>query len=450
MAGQSITFDFLTRGADSTAGGFRKVADNTVLAARGAKVLSNAIETLGQKENRTAAESALLAKALRQTGDAEDRVAARAVVADAAIRRLDDAMQDSTKHSGELRKSLGGLKLNPGLLGPALLLAPAMTTLAGAAAGAAAGLGGAFAAGGIALAAFGAVAKPILTDAKKAATAVEAAQVKYNLAIAAGVSPAKAYKAEQLALGKAYAGLSPAQIALSKQLGTMADAWSAVKAAETPVVAGALQPWLKSVTGLTSALGPIIAKVAPVIDMSKAGYQAIKTVQPDAKILYPGLAAALSYKATVFWFFTVFENKAPEAFLDESLKAGMGPWFDVASYHPYSTGGPDGFQPEPPTVNPADQVMLAKTAKIRASLDNNGMASKPLWLTEWGFDMAAMSNDEAARRFQVQLPLMEKHARSYLYTWRDNGSFVYGLVDAHNAPRQPFYDTVHTALNGGA
>jgi hypothetical protein len=191
------------------------------------------------------------------------------------------------------------------------------------------------------------------------------------------------------------------------------------------------------------------AKVAPVIDMSKAGYQAIKAVQPDAKILYPGLAAALSYKATVFWFFVVFENKSPEAFFDESLKAGMGPWFDVASYHPYSTGGPDGFQPEPPTVNPADQVMLAKTAKIRASLDNNGMASKPLWLTEWGFDMAAMSNDEAARRFQVQLPLMEKHARSYLYTWRDNGSFVYGLVDAHNAPRQPFYDTVHTALRAG-
>ena len=38
MAGQNVTFDFLTRGVDSTAGGFRKVADNTVLAARGAKV----------------------------------------------------------------------------------------------------------------------------------------------------------------------------------------------------------------------------------------------------------------------------------------------------------------------------------------------------------------------------------------------------------------------------
>jgi hypothetical protein len=265
VAGQSITFDFLTTGVDRTAGGMRKVGDNAALAARGAKVLSNVIETLGDKENRTAAESVLLAKALRQTGEAADRTAAKMVLADAAVRRLDDAMQDSTKSTGGLSKALGELKLNPGLVGPALLLAPAMTTLAGAAAGAGAALGGAFIAGGLALGAFGAVAKPILTDAKKANEAVQKAQVKYNIAISQGVPQAKAFKAEQKDLAKAYAGLSPAQIALSKQLGAMADSWDQVKTAETPVIAGALQPWLKSVTDLTKNLGPIIAKVAPVI-----------------------------------------------------------------------------------------------------------------------------------------------------------------------------------------
>src|SRR6266568_3034154 len=265
MAGQSITFDFLTTGADRTASGFRKVGDNTVLAARGAKVLADAIEKLGQKEDRTAAESKILASALRQTGEAEDRVAAKAVVADAAIRRLDDAMEDSSKHSGELSKTLSGLKLNPGLVGPLLALAPAIATLGGVGAGAAAGLGGAFIAGGLALSAFGAVAKPILTDAKKAAGAVEKAQNAYNVAIANGVPQVRAFKAEQLAIAKAYAGMSPAQIALSKQLGDMASAWDKVKTAETPVVAGALQPWLKSVTGLTASLAPVIAKIAPVI-----------------------------------------------------------------------------------------------------------------------------------------------------------------------------------------
>src|SRR6266568_2384915 len=277
MAGQSITFDFLTTGADRTASGFRKVGDNTVLAARGAKVLADAIEKLGKKEDRTAEESKILAAALRQTGDAEDRVAARAVVADAAVRRLDDAMKDAAKKReaglkvkvddselSKLKKALGGLK-GPGLLGPAVALAPAAGVLAGVAGGAGIGLAGAFAAGGLALAAFGAVAKPILTDAKKAAGAVEKAQNAYNVAIANGVPQARAFKAEQLAIAKAYAGMSPAQIALSKQLGDMASAWDKVKTAETPVVAGALQPWLKSVTGLTASLAPVIAKIAPVI-----------------------------------------------------------------------------------------------------------------------------------------------------------------------------------------
>src|SRR6266568_4857863 len=265
MAGQSITFDFLTTGADRTASGFRKVGDNTALAARGAKVLADAIEKLGKKEDRTAAESKILASALRQTGDAEDRVAARAVLADAAIRRLDDAMQDSSKSSGELGKALGGLKLNPGLAGPLLALAPAIATLGGVGAGAAAGLGGAFIAGAGALAAFGAVAKPVLSDAKKASEAVAKAQDNYTIAIASGTKKSVAYKAEQVAIGKAYAGMSPAQIALSRQLGGMASAWDAVKAAQTPVVAGALQPWLKSVTDLTKNLAPIIAHVSPVI-----------------------------------------------------------------------------------------------------------------------------------------------------------------------------------------
>jgi phage-related protein len=265
VAGQSITFDFLSRGAASLSRDFRSIGDDSALSSRGVKVLQDTIERLGSKADRTAAESKLLASALRQTGDAADRAAAKAVLADAAIRRLGDAEQEASKKSDGLNKALGGLKLNPGLLGPAVALAPALGTLTGVAAGAGVALGGAFVAGGLALAAFGSVAKPILTDAKTAATAVGKAQDAYNIAIANGVPPAKAYKAEQLAIAKAYGDMSPAQIALSKQLGAMATAWDKVKAAQTPVVAGALQPWLKSVTDLTGMLGPIIAKVAPVI-----------------------------------------------------------------------------------------------------------------------------------------------------------------------------------------
>ena len=362
MAGQSITFDFLTTGSDRTASGFRKVADNTVLAARGAKVLSNAIETLGQKENRTAAESALLAKALRQTGDAEDRVAARAVLADAAIRRLDDAMQDSTKHSGELRKSLGGLKLNPGLLGPALLLAPAMTTLAGVAAGAGVALGGAFTAAAGALAGFGAIAKPILTDAAKASEAVGKAQDAYNTAISQGVPKAKAFKAEQLAIATAYAGMSPAQIALSKQLGGMADAWDKVKAAETPVVAGALQPWLKSITGLMGMLKPIIDKIAPVIKDLGDKFSAL--VKSDAAARFRDFVAtfgALTVKAagsTLIDFFKAFMIILPQfaPLIGKAAEgiAGLGPavlkWASSKKTADHITAFMDWFKTNGPLV----------------------------------------------------------------------------------------------------
>ncbi len=290
MAGQSITFDFLSRGAASLSRDFRSIGDDSALSSRGVKVLQDVIEKLGAKENRTAAESKILASALRQTGDASATAAAKAVIADAAIRRLGDSMADSEKKTGGLGKALGNLKLNPGLAGPALALAPGLGTLTGVVAGAGAGLAGAFVAGGAALAAFGAVAKPVLTGAKTAATAVETAQNAHAAAVAKvtgqyqyAMSVAKtqaqrqaAYAAEQkgfsaaqlaqtAAVSKAYANLSPAQIALSKQLGDMASAWDKVKTAQTPVVAGALQPWLRSVTDLTKQLAPVIAAVAPVI-----------------------------------------------------------------------------------------------------------------------------------------------------------------------------------------
>ena len=79
------------------------------------------------------------------------------------------------------------------------------------------------------------------------------------------MKPAVAYKAEQLAINKAYANLGPQQIALTNQLMGMANAWDDLKNSLTPVVSGALQPWLKAVTDLTKQLAPIIAAVSPVI-----------------------------------------------------------------------------------------------------------------------------------------------------------------------------------------
>jgi glutamate/tyrosine decarboxylase-like PLP-dependent enzyme len=65
---QSIRFDFLSTGAEKLARDFKSTGDNAAAAARGAAVLQKAIADLGQKENRTAAESKLLASALNVNG----------------------------------------------------------------------------------------------------------------------------------------------------------------------------------------------------------------------------------------------------------------------------------------------------------------------------------------------------------------------------------------------
>ena len=98
-----------------------------------------------------------------------------------------------------------------------MLAAPAVASVVGVAGGAAAGIAAGVIAGAASLAAFGAVAKPVLSDALKASQAVAAAQANYNLAIASGTKQAAAYKTEQQALRKAYA--DKPQQARSKQPG---------------------------------------------------------------------------------------------------------------------------------------------------------------------------------------------------------------------------------------
>lgn len=246
--------------------------------------------------------------------------------------QLADATRDRTVKvrvdDSALQKFANNMKSGggPAWLGPALALAPAAGTLTGVAAGATLGIAGAAVAGAAALAAFGAVAKPVLADALTAEQAVNTAQnnyqatiaagvpkaqaqlalqtansnamltysaalkggakpatalaayhltlaknqLTYNAATNAGVFQAKAYAAEQLAISKAYIELSPQQIALSQQLGDMANAWQNLKAAQTPVVAGALLPWLGSVTSLTGNLAPVIKAVSvPIGDLGR-------------------------------------------------------------------------------------------------------------------------------------------------------------------------------------
>ena len=173
------------------------------------------------------------------------------------------ASMTSAKSGGG--KVAAGLGQAPLLLSAGMALAPALATLGGVGVGAGIAGGGALAAAAPAAGAFAAIAKPVLAQALAAEQQVKKAQDAYNQALATGADRAKSYAAEQQAIAKAYTGMSPAQRELSRQLGVMAENWDKVKQKETPVVAGALQPWLRSISDLMTKLHPIIVAVSGVV-----------------------------------------------------------------------------------------------------------------------------------------------------------------------------------------
>jgi hypothetical protein len=152
----------------------------------------------------------------------------------------------------------------PSGMGVAAGLSPALIPLAGGIATAIGAIGISLGAATIGAGAFGLLAKSALTTAGTAATAVEKAQETYNAAIATGTKHATAYAAEQRAIKLAYAGLSPAQIALSKQVGDLQNAWDGVQHSLAPVVSGALVPWLHAVTDAMQLIKPFVTPIAAV------------------------------------------------------------------------------------------------------------------------------------------------------------------------------------------
>lgn len=184
-------------------------------------------------------------------------------------------------------------------------------------------------------------------------------------------------------------------------------------------------------------------KAATYAPWLSAADDGIKRAWPTATVIAAGLAAAAD--ASGFnWFFWLgpfgpWANTSPESFLADLVKL-VPAKFDAAAYHPYSLG--PGFDLQPPT---AGQVMIAKTKTLQK------LTPKPLYLTEWGFDMAKATPAQAATWFTAQLPLMAATggpSRGYLFAWRDYAGHggTFGLVDANNKPRQPLYDTVRRSL----
>ena len=133
-----LTFRFGSSGADRLKGDMRAVSDNSVLAARGARLLSDALEKQRRAAGVSAGATIALARADSILADAEEELSGRAALADAALRGQGDAARKAGRDAAVARAGFTGLAGAGGIPGGGLgaviaagvVLSPVIATLA--------------------------------------------------------------------------------------------------------------------------------------------------------------------------------------------------------------------------------------------------------------------------------------------------------------------------------
>ena len=141
------------------------------------------------------------------------------------------------------------------------------------------------------------------------------------------------------------------------------------------------------------------------VDLLQAVYQPIKQADPEAQVVFGGLA---------YDWFTDAENPGPfvRDFLDQVLSRGGGNWFDVMNFHYYLT-----FRSNWEAYGPD---IIGKTNYLRSKLASYGL-NKPLICTEAGFwsddRHDPHGNHELQSRYVPQLFVRSQAADLGLTIW---------------------------------
>lgn len=96
---------------------------------------------------------------------------------------------------------------------------------------------------------------------------------------------------------------------------------------------------------------------AAYAEMLKQTYKTIKAINPNLKVVYGGTAGV------------------PYEYIEKSLAAGAGEYFDIFAIHPYQWRA-------------LPETMLGQYEKLQAIMDKYGVGNKPLWITEVGWSTA--------------------------------------------------------------
>jgi hypothetical protein len=158
-------------------------------------------------------------------------------------------------------------------------------------------------------------------------------------------------------------------------------------------------------------------------------YQAVKAVDPRSLVLNGGLA--MPHESG--------DCYAASCFIGKMYANGAKNYFDAMALHPYTGGGP-----------PDEIQSLVGT--VRGIMDANDDAEKPIWLTEFGYVTAHLTEAEQAdyleRTYGVELPALvsANNVRAlFWYSLRDGDEELYGLLH-HDFSRKQSYGRYRDSL----
>jgi hypothetical protein len=182
--------------------------------------------------------------------------------------------------------------------------------------------------------------------------------------------------------------------------------------------------WKNFYTGNWTQLATLVREASTII----------REVDPDAKIILPGLASELGLSV-----------------IDDFLDTGVGRDVDIIGYHFYT-----GHRPP--------EVLIDMVTRLRTSLARSGLGDKPIWNTEFGWLVAAkhrpvdasavgfsktdpIYSDEVAASFVIRAHALLASLgieRSYFYAW-DNDSM--GVFDQRSKEIKPSLNRAFEKIN---
>ncbi|MGW0161406.1 cellulase family glycosylhydrolase [Mycobacterium sp. NPDC003323] len=150
---------------------------------------------------------------------------------------------------------------------------------------------------------------------------------------------------------------------------------------------------------------------AAYTELLKAGYTAVKEVDPTGTVVGGVVTAGLSWGGV---------NINPVEFVQTMYESGAAGYFDALSYHPYNYDWKfgDGFGNE---ISAVEQLR-----SMQALMEQYGDGDKTVWTSEYGLPTSYVSEEQQA-----------EFIGDFMDTWSEldgvGPQFIYSLVDRNSA-----------------